>query len=114
MTQEFSRVTLPPLWTLAQAKVHLHITDSAHDADVQQKLDTAQEVILSYLAAAADPTWDATTAPKGVKNAIFLLLGHYYEHRGDDMLQAGAGAVDDQLWSAIYRMLGGYRDPVMA
>lgn len=113
MTLEFSRVTLPPLWTVDQAKVHLRITGTANDADMQQKLDTAQEAVLSFLAVAADPTWDATTAPKAVKNAILLLTAHYYEHRGDDMIQAGAGAVDDGVWSAIYRLLAAYRDPTI-
>ena len=64
MTLEFSRVTLPPLWTVDQAKIHLHITGTAYDADIQQKLDAAQEAILSYLAVAADPTWTAATVPK--------------------------------------------------
>ena len=43
MTLEFSRVTLPALWTVDQAKVHLRITGTAHDADIAQKLATAQE-----------------------------------------------------------------------
>ena len=39
----------PPLWTVEQAKVHLRITSTANDADIAQKLATAQEAILSYL-----------------------------------------------------------------
>jgi hypothetical protein len=102
MTLEFSRVTLPPLWTLDQAKVHLHITGTAHDADIQQKLDTAQEAILALLNVSADPTWTAATAPKAVTAAIQLLIAYYYEDRGD-------GSIPD-VWPKIYALLGSYRD----
>ncbi|RPH49191.1 MAG: phage gp6-like head-tail connector protein [Lysobacterales bacterium] len=106
MTLEFSRVTLPALWTVDQAKVHLRITGTAHDADIAQKLGTAQEAIVSYLAAAADPTWDATTAPKAVTHAIHLLTAYYYEDRGD-------GDLPDP-WPKIYALLAAYRDPTVA
>jgi Phage gp6-like head-tail connector protein len=108
MPLEFSRVTLPPLWTVDEAKVHLRITDTAADADVQQKLDAAQEAIVAYLTDAVEPTWEATTAPKAVKHAVLLLLTHLYENRGDD------GAADDQVWAAIGRLLALYRDPTLA
>ena len=106
MTLEFSRVTLPALWTLDQAKVHLRITSTAHDADIAQKLATAQEAILSYLAVAADPTWDAATAPAAVTHAIHLLTVYYYEDRGD-------GEQPDP-WPKIYALLAAYRDPTVA
>lgn len=106
MTLEFSRVTLPPLWTLDQAKVHLHLTGTDYDADVQQKLDTAQEAILSYLGVAADPTWDAPTAPKAVTHAILLLTAYYYSDRGDDDVA--------DPWPKIYQLLAAYRDPTVA
>jgi hypothetical protein len=106
VTLEFSRVTLPPLWTLDQAKLHLRITDTAHDADIAQKLAAAQEAILAYLASAADPTWDATTAPLAVTHAIHLLTAAFYEDRGD-------GAIPDP-WPKIYALLAAYRDPTVA
>jgi Phage gp6-like head-tail connector protein len=111
---EYSRITLPPLVTLAEAKAHLRVTDTAHDADITQILATAQEAIVAYEALAADPTWDAASVPRAVKHAILLLLTHYYEHRGDDMIQAGAGAVDEGVWAAIGRLLAFYRDPTLA
>lgn len=115
MTLEYSRVTLPPLWTVADVKtVQLRIRDTAHDAEIAEKLDTAQEAILAYLALAADPTWTAATAPKAVKHAILLVTTHYYEHRGDDMNVAGAGATDEALWQAVGRLLSMYRDPTLA
>jgi hypothetical protein len=106
VTLEFSRVTLPPLWTLDQAKLHLRITGTAHDADIAQKLATAQEAILSYLAAGTDPAWDATTTPAPVTHAIHLLTAYYYEDRGD-------GEIPDP-WPKIYALLAAYRDPTVA
>ena len=106
MTLEFSRVTLPALWTVDQAKVHLRITGTAHDADITQKLAMAQEGILSFLGPFADPTWTAATAPDVVKGAIHMLTAYYYEDRGD-------GSQPD-VWPKIYALLAAYRDPTVA
>ena len=106
MTIELSRITLEPLWTVAQVKVHLRITSTADDADIAQKLATAQEAILSYLAVAADSTWTAATAPAAVTHAIHLLTAYYYEDRGD-------GGQPDP-WPKIYELLAAYRDPTVA
>lgn len=102
---EFSRVTLPPLWTVDQAKVHLRISGTAHDADIAQKLATAQEAVLSFLGTAADPSWDAASAPAAVTHAIHLLTAYYYEDRGD-------GSLPD-VWPKIYALLAAYRDPTV-
>jgi hypothetical protein len=92
-------VILPPLLTLEDAKVHLRITDTAHDVDVQQKLTEAQDVIIDYLGEQVDPLWTDTTVPPRVLSAIKLYLTHLYEQRGDDM------APDMALWDAIRRLL---------
>jgi hypothetical protein len=105
MTLEFSRVTLPPLWTLDQAKVHLKVTGTASDADIQQKLDTAQEAVLSYLNVGGDATWTAATAPKAVTHAILLLTMYYVDDRGD-------GSTPD-VWPKLYTLLAAYRDPTV-
>jgi hypothetical protein len=105
VTLEFSRVTLPPLWTVEQAKIHLKVTGTASDADIQQKLDAAQEAIVSYLNQGADPTWTAATAPKAVTNSILLLTAYYYRERGDGDLKSP--------WLAIYETLAAYRDPTV-
>jgi hypothetical protein len=111
MTLDYSRITLvAPLVTLAEAKAHLRITDPAHDADITEKLDAAQEQILAKLGAAADPTWDATTAPRQVRHAILILLDAFYERRGGD-------EAADQLRKALETidlLLALYRDPTLA
>lgn len=106
-----------PLVTLDDAKTYLRISDTDHDADVTAIRDTAQEAIVAYIGAAADPTWTDATAPRAVVHAIKLLLGHYYEHRGDDL--AGVGlrqtiTMDDAVWSAISNLLGRHHDPTIA
>jgi len=106
MTLDYSRVTLPALWTVAQAKIHLRITSTANDADIQQKLATAQEAVLAYLGPSADPSWDAATAPAAVTHAIHLLTAYYYEDRGDGDLPSP--------WPKIYDLLAAYRDPTVA
>jgi Phage gp6-like head-tail connector protein len=113
MTLTFSRVTLAgPLWTTEEAKVHLRISDAAHDDDLAQKLAAAQEGILAYLGPAADATWTPETAPLQVKNAILLLTAHYYEHRGDDL---GLTTRDEAvIWMELRRALCWYRDPALA
>lgn len=111
MTLTFSRVTLAgPLWTTAEVKaIQLRITDAAHDADVAEKLATAQEAVLAYLGPAADETWTPSTAPMAVKHAILLLTVHYYEHRGDDF---GLNRPDEAVvWKELRNLLQMYRDP---
>jgi hypothetical protein len=113
---DYSRVTLSgPLWTVDEAKVHLHVRGTDHDADITQKLDAAQERIVAYLGAAADPTWDATTAPRAVRHAIVILTAHWYEHRGDDAGASAPGAPPDAgPWAEIRELLSHYRDPALA
>jgi Phage gp6-like head-tail connector protein len=112
VTLTFSRVTLAgPLLTLAEAKAHLYITDSAHDADVTQKLDAAQERILAMLGPAADATWTPATAPLFIKHAILMLLAHLYENRGDDLANNRAEAT---IWKELQNALSFYRDPGLA
>ena len=112
MTLTFTRVTLAgPLLTLAEAKAHLYITDSAHDAEVAQKLASAEERILAYLGPAADASWTPASAPLYVKHAILNLLAHGYEHRGDDLANNRAEAI---IWKELQNALSFYRDPGLA
>ena len=115
MALDFSRVTVAgPLVSLVEAKQQLRIQDSDHDADVTAKMDAAQEAILAYLTTAGDETWDGTTVPKAVKQAILILLTHLYEHRGDDMSPTATGTTPDaDVWAAIGRLLALYRDPTL-
>lgn len=113
MTLEFSRITLAAaLVTLDEAKTFLRIplADTAHDADVSVILAAAEEQILAKLGAAADPAWDATTAPRGVRHAELILLDAFYERRGGD---ESAEPLRKAL-QTVDLLLALYRDPSLA
>lgn len=111
MTLEFSRVTIAaPLVSLADAKQHLHLTDTSHDADVTDKRDAAQEFVITKLFTAADATWTEATVPRAVRSAILLMLDALYERRGGDEgneeLRKAIQAIED--------LVALYRDPTVA
>jgi len=102
---------LPPLVPFADAKTHLRITDTAHDAEVTQKLALASAIIRDYLKDRADETWDEATTPEPVQAATLYLLAGLYEHRGEDF---APDDYDAALWAAIERLLVRFRDPALA
>lgn len=93
--------------SLDDAKLHIHVTDPARDAEVQMYLDQALALIDQYLG-----TFVAT-APEKVRDAATLkMLGHLYEHRGDDSVSVfGPGA---NIWNDISATLMRSRDPALA
>lgn len=111
MTLEFSHITIDvPLVSLTDAKAHLHLTDTDHDADVTDKLEAAQAYVISKLMAAADETWTETTLPRPIRAAILLMLDALYERRGGDegseLLRKAQRAVEE--------LIALYRDPTVA
>lgn len=111
MSLDFSNETLPvDLVSLTVAKTHLRITDPAHDADVTEKLEAAQDLILAKLGPAVDLTWTETTVPRPVRHAILIALDAFYERRGgdeaNDALEKALGVID--------LLLARFRDPSLA
>ena len=98
------------LETLANAKLALHITDPARDAEVTLYLEQASALVYQYVGAQADPAWDETSAPDDVQAATLKLLTHLYEHRGDDT----AAEPDAKIWDALALILMRRRDPVVS
>jgi hypothetical protein len=99
------------LETLENAKLALHVTDPARDAEVTLYLEHASALIADYLGAQFQATWDETTAPDVVQAATLKMLCNLYEHRGDDV------AIDNQdarLWEGISLLLMRVRDPALA
>ena len=113
MTLEFSHVIISvPLVSLTVAKDHLHIVaaDTVHDADISEKLDAAQDLIIAKLGPAADATWTEMTVPRPVRHAILIGLDAFYERRGGD-------EANDSLRKALETidlLLALYRDPALA
>lgn len=99
------------LATLADAKVHLHVTDPARDAEVTLYLEQASALVFQYIGTQADASWNETTAPDVVQAATLKLLGHLYEHRGDD---PAPDPHDEAIWTALSLLLMRTRDPALA
>ncbi len=102
------------LVSLEMAKVHLGITDTNSDSDVQLKAEQATALVLERCNSTAywraiTPTWTADTVPQSVQSAILLLLAHLEADRGD-----GGMASDSEVWTAINKRLAFNRDPVIA
>lgn len=102
------------LVTLDQAKTHLHIplTTTDRDADVQDLVDRASAIVITHLKSRAVAEWSiddplpvgGIAVPGGVQTATLLLLAQLDLHRGDD-------AVPDGEWT---RYLIPHRDPALA
>lgn len=76
------------LVTLVEAKEHLRITTDYEDADIQRKMNAAEEAILDYINRTEDgraltATWTYDSVPSFVVSAILLLLAELWGHRGD-------------------------------
>lgn len=92
---------MPTVITLAEAKVAIRVLDSAHDPDIQAMVIDADDAIRNRLDTRNDASWDAATAPPRVKRAALLLVGHLYEHRGDEFGDDN----DERVWHAIDTLL---------
>jgi len=106
---------IPPatrtLETLGNAKLQLGITDPARDAEVQLLLEHASAIVLDYIGARADPTWDAITAPDVVQRATLEMVAHLSEHRGDDV---APDLHNIKIWESLSLLLMRTRDPALA
>lgn len=100
---------LAPGWlTYDEAIAQLNRGPEEDRARVETTMGEACAVILDHLKAQGDPTWMPDTVPLHIKAATKLMLGHLYEHRGDDM------RLDEELWAAVDRLLMRSRDPALA
>lgn len=116
------------LISLPAVKRHLRLPEavdsplSAHDEDLQAKIDQATELILGYLARRSSDTawadtmalWDETTVPRVVQAAILRQTAELYRFRGDD--PDGEPPVTDggYLAPGVATLLHRLRDPALA
>lgn len=98
------------LVTLEEAKAHLYVVDSARDDDILRKIEQASDSIYRFMDAQADAGWQdgSVDVPGAVRSAVFVLLTHLHENRGQDM------KADEDVWKAIGRILAQMRDPALA
>jgi hypothetical protein len=104
-----------PLVSLPDAKEHVKVRDTTHDAEIGRFVLAAQNAILDFLKRGADPTWTEATLPLHVRAAVLFLLTHMWKHRGDDMSPTESGGTPDAaVWESIDRILARSRDPALA
>lgn len=116
------------LITLQEAKRHLRLPEefdsplSAHDEDLQAKIDQATELVLGYIARrSTDTTWAATvaawtieTAPQVVRAAILRQTAELYRFRGDDPANEAPVTDGGYLSPGVATLLHRLRDPALA
>ena len=71
------------LVSLESAKAHLKIAHDYENADIDDKLEQAQTLVLDYLEVDADE-WDVTTVPQDVVAGILRMFTRLYTFRGDE------------------------------
>jgi hypothetical protein len=98
------------LVTLDDAKTHLKIFDTDHDAEVQARLDDATAWVIGYLNQPIDPAWDDTTVPGPVRAAVLVYLTFLWVHR-DDWTNDG---IETGTHAGIANLLRQWRDPAIA
>lgn len=98
---------------VATAKLHLHVVGTDRDADIALKVSQASAIVIDYLKTTASAAWTDADVPAPVQAATLIMLGHLYEHRGDDV--AGTFRAPDQaVWDAMNLYLVRFRDPALA
>lgn len=90
------------LVSLADAKADLRILGSGEDVDIQNKLNTAEAIVVDYLKR-PDHGWTEESAPLVVKAAILLVLRNLFDEQNSDPITPG-------VVSILFRQ----RDPTLA
>jgi hypothetical protein len=105
---------ITPLVDFDEALRHLNAQDATPDVRlvVESKLQEATAIIVDYLGAQADASWEIATVPGPVHTAILLQLAHLHAYRGDDLTERDDH--DDHLAPGVRRVLRRLRDPVVA
>lgn len=129
-------MVVPIIVTLAQLQGHLRLpaapdgSPSVSDADLQQKLDAATQLVCKYIAdrRPPDPAWVAEIegwtltgsppfpAPPIIVLAVLEQCAEFYRFRGDDAGSIESGPQRDRgyLNPAVANLLTCYHDLVLA
>jgi hypothetical protein len=91
-----------------QAKNHLLIDYDDRDADLEMKMQQAEEIVIDYIKR-PDHGWTEQTVPKTVQAAVLLVLTALFDDRD------GTGEGDYLRASGpVARLLSRHRDPAIA
>lgn len=84
--------------TLAEAKQHLHITTEEDDAQITGQIEAAEAYVSRWLAV---PLADMARVPADLKQAVLMLVGHWYENREATLVGVSAEEVPFGVQSII-------------
>ena len=94
--------------TLDDAKAHLRVTIPDDDTLISDQIDAAEALIAEYVATESGSDLE-TTYPNGVpeplKQAIKLLVAHFYENREATVI----GNTPNVLPYSVFDLVGPYR-----
>jgi hypothetical protein len=111
-----------PLVSQDQALAHLRLVLSSAQpeiqADLTAKIAQSSEAIRRFVDHANDPSWDETSAPKCIQQAVLLHLGCAWDHRGDTgAAPSGMSGARDAwagTWETISQVLMQLHDPAVS
>lgn len=106
---------MPELITLDEAKGHVRLTHDDEDADLNDKLEAAQAIILRAMRRrdtawnAEIEAWTAATVPRPVRQAIIVQFGELTAKRGDED-PTPVAPTPTSLSATVKAILGDYLD----
>lgn len=80
------------------AKVHLNIVGDADDVLIGAKINAAEAWIDRWL---PEPMADMDVVPADLKQAVLMLVGHFYENREATLIGISADEVPLGVWSIL-------------
>lgn len=79
-----------PVITLDDAKAHLNLSTGTDDVLLSGQIDAAEAYVSRWLPV---PLPEMTTVPADLRQAILMLVGHYYENREATLVGVSAEEV---------------------
>lgn len=76
--------------TLEEAKAHLNVTTGEDDAVIVSMVDAAEAYVSRWLPI---PLADMGTVPADLRQAVLMLVGHFYENREASLIGVSAEEV---------------------
>lgn len=84
--------------SIEDAKAHINIVGDADDVLIAGKIDAAEAFIDRWL---AEPMADMDAVPADLKQAVLMLVAHFYENREATLVGISADEVPLGVWDII-------------
>jgi len=86
--------------SLDVAKAHLNVTGTADDALITSKIEAAEEWLDRWLPE-GEKLADRDPVPADLKQAVLMIVGHWYENREAYLVGITAEEVPLGIWSIV-------------